>query len=286
VAAGCSRGERALYVSFDEAASQITRNLKSVGIDLQPHCANGLLHMYSIRTEARSSEEHFLELKALIRKWQPKNIVLDPISALIKTGGHVSAVHASLRLLDFARAQGITVVCTSLVSSENAFSETTSMQISTIADTWIHLAYMIRGGERNRTLTVVKSRGMAHSNQVRELVLSKDGITLTDVYTAGGEVLLGTARWEHEARMREEAIRMDAERAQRRKQLEHHQAEIDAQIESLIRERNLRRGELEAFAGAGMAAGSRRASDAQELRRRRRADADGDGTKSHDRRDA
>jgi len=176
VDASCKRGERALYVSFDEAASQITRNLRSIGIELQRHCDSGLLHIHSIRTESRSSEEHFLELKGLIRELKPRAVVLDPISALTKTGGHVSAVHASLRLLDFARAQGITVICTSLVSSEDAFREMTSMQISTIADTWIHLAYMVRGGERNRTLTVVKSRGMAHSNRVHNFEISNYGL--------------------------------------------------------------------------------------------------------------
>jgi circadian clock protein KaiC len=214
-------------------------------------------------------------------KLQPKNVVLDPISALTKTGGHISAVHASLRLLDYARSKGITVICTSLVASEDAFRETTSMQISTIADTWIHLAYMVRNGERNRTLTVVKSRGMAHSNQVRELILGQDGITLTDVYTAGGEVLLGTARWEYEARRRDERIRAEAERAHRRRELEHEQAELDSRIEALLRERNLKRAELETFAGAGTAAGTRRKNDADEIRRLRHADVDtrtdGDG---------
>jgi circadian clock protein KaiC len=270
--AGCRRGEVGLFVSFDEAASQITRNLRSVGIDLQPHCDAGLLHMYSIRTEARSSEEHFIELRGLMKRLQPRNVVLDPISALTKTGGHVSAVHASLRLLDYARSLGITVLCTSLVASEDAFHEATSMEISTIADTWIHLAYMVRNGERNRTLTVVKSRGMGHSNQVRELILGRDGITLSDVYTAGGEVLLGTARWEYEARMRDEAARMDAERQQRRRELEHQQAELDSRIEALLRERNLKRAELESFAGVTTAAGARRQSNAQEIRRLRHAD--------------
>jgi circadian clock protein KaiC len=282
IEAGCKRDERGLFVSFDEAASQITRNLRSVGIDLQPHCDAGRLHMYSIRTEARSAEEHFLELRALIRRIQPQNVVLDPISALIKSGGHTSAVHASLRLLDYARAEGITVLCTSLVASEDASQEATSMQISTIADTWIHLAYMVRSGERNRTLTVVKSRGMAHSNQVRELILSKNGLTLSDVYTAGGEVLLGTARFEYEARMRNEAIRLDAERSRRRRALEHEQAELDSRIEALLRERNLKRAELENFAGAGSAAGARQQSDAEELRRLRYADGDTRKTRDGD----
>ena len=274
IEAGCDRGEKGLFVSFDEAASQIIRNLKSVGIDLEPHVDSGLLDMHSVRTESRSSEEHFIELKEKIRRLGPRNIVVDPISALVKTGGHVSAVHASLRLLDYARANGITVICTSLVSSEDAFAETTSMQVSTIADTWIHLAYLIRGGERNRTLTVVKSRGMAHSNQVRELILSKDGITLTDVYTAGGEVLLGTRRWEHETKLREEQIQREAERAYRRRVLDHEQADLDARIEALVRERALKRAELESFASADVARYSRRASDAKEMRRLRHADED------------
>jgi circadian clock protein KaiC len=166
-------------------------------------------------------------------------------------------------------------LCTSLVASEDAFHESTSMQISTIADTWIHLAYIARNGERNRTLTVVKSRGMSHSNQVRELILTNDGITLADVYTAGGEVLLGTSRWVAEARMRDEAIRLDSERAQRRRELENEQAELDAQIEALLRQRNLKRSELESFAGAGTAAGVRRQNDAEEMRRLRHADIDG-----------
>jgi hypothetical protein len=146
----------------------------------------------------RKRSAKLVDIRNRIRDHQPLALVLDPISALAKTGGVIAAVHASLRVLDLAKSLGITVLCTSLVASDDAIAETTSTQISTIADTWIHLAYLVRNGERNRTLTVVKSRGTAHSNQVRELLLSKNGITLTDVYTAGGEVLLGTARWEYE----------------------------------------------------------------------------------------
>lgn len=230
--AACQRGERALYVSFDEAGSQIVRNLRSVGIDLEPYRDSGLLDIYSVRTESRSSEDHLISLKRRIQELQPRNMVVDPISALAKAGGHVAAVHASLRLLDFARALGITTVCTSLVASEAA-EETTATQISTIADTWIHLAYLVHGGERNRTLTIVKSRGMKHSNQVRELLLSDDGLTLADVYTAGGMVLVGTARWEHEARVRQEATAEDLERARRRQIAEQARARIRAQIDAL-----------------------------------------------------
>ena len=253
VSAACERGERALYVSFDEASAQIVRNLKSVGLDLQPHVDAGLLDMMSVRTESRSAEEHFMAVRERIRQCQPRSLVIDPISALNKTGGSVAAVHGSLRLLDFARANEITVLCTSLVASENAFAEMTETQISTIADTWIHLSYLVHSGERNRTLTIVKSRGMAHSNQVRELVLSSNGITLADVYADGGEVLVGTARWEHEARLREDEMRRFAELNARR-------AALERELETL-REEQARWSD-------------RRTSDRRDLRRLRHADPD------------
>jgi circadian clock protein KaiC len=194
-----------------------------------------------------------MALRDLIEEVKAERLVIDPISAMAKTGGQIAAVHGSLRLLDLARSKGITVLCTSLVSGEDEFTETTSTQISTIADTWLHLSYLVHAGERNRTLTIVKSRGMAHSNQVRELVLSTDGVTLADVYTSGGEVLVGTARWEHEARMREEEHHRTAERFARRSQLE--------------RELELLNEEEAAYVG-------RRSSDRRDLRRLRRADLD------------
>ncbi|HXG70954.1 MAG TPA: ATPase domain-containing protein [Gemmatimonadaceae bacterium] len=232
-------------MSFDEAGDQIVRNLDSVGLELQKHRDSGLLHMYSIRTEVMSAEAHFIEVKALICELQPTCMVLDPVSALAKTGGQVAAVHASLRLLDYAKAEGITVFCTSLSSEADGLSETTETQISQIADTWIHLAYVARGGERNRALTIVKSRGTKHSNQVREMILSKEGIELTEVYSAGGEVLMGTARWEKEEEVRAEQVRRNAETARARRALEVAEAEVADQIEALKRDLELRRADLD-----------------------------------------
>ena len=244
VAASCERGERALYISFDEAADQIVRNLASVGLHLQAHREAGLLHMRSMRTEVMSAEAHFIRLKALIAEIDPRCMVLDPISALAKTGGHIAAVHASLRILDYAKSRGITVFCTSLISNPDTLTESTETQISTIADTWIHVSYVPSGGERNRALTIVKSRGMKHSNQVREMVLTEHGVTLTDVYTAGGEVLMGTARFEKEAEVHAEGIRLDAVREQKRRELELAEAETAARIAVLQRELEARRAEL------------------------------------------
>lgn len=271
--AACERGERALYISFDEAGSQIVRNLRSVSIDLRPYVDAGLLEMYSTRTEARSSEDHLINLKRVITTFRPQNVVVDPLSALGKTGGHVAAVHASLRLLDFARSLGITTVCTSLVASE-AMDETTTTQISTIADTWIHLAYLVHGGERNRTLTIVKSRGMKHSNQVRELLLSSDGLTLADVFTAGGTVLVGTARWEHEMEVRQARARARAERVVRRKAVEHSEARLRAQIAALEAELAAHHAEAELLSQQEREEQLRRGSEHAELLRLRHADPD------------
>ena len=146
--------------------------------------------------------------------------------------------------MDFAKSRGITTICTSLVASDHPESESTATQISTIADTWIHLAYLVKGGERNRTLTVVKSRGTKHSSQVRELLLSDDGVSLADVYSAGGEVLVGTARWERELEDQEAERRQTADPRRKRAQLELAEAEVAARIAALQRELEAHRIEL------------------------------------------
>ena len=272
VAAACARGERGLYVSFDEAADQIIRNLRSVCIDLAAHVEEGRLQMYSVRTQSRGAEQHLLDLQRQLRAFRPAVLILDPISALAKSGAHVAALHASLRLLDYAKALGITVLCTSLIAGDVGDDEATTMEISTIADTWIHLTYVVRGGERNRTLTIVKSRGTSHSNQVRELLLRDDSIRLADVYTAGGEVLVGTARWEREAELREAERRRVAEAARHRRQAEQEETEIAARIAALQHELETRRAERQQFDLEEMEHLDQRAMRHGELARLRRAD--------------
>jgi circadian clock protein KaiC len=273
-AGAAARGERVLYLSFDESVPQIVRNLRSVGIDIAPWLDAGVLQATSLRTESRSADEHLLDLRGRMRQFAPRHLILDPISALTKTGGQLAASHASLRLLDYARSLGVTVVCTSLTFAEDAQTEVTSTQISTIADTWIHLAYVVQGGERNRTLTIVKSRGTKHSNQVRELVLGDHGVTLTDVYTAGGAVLVGTARYEREAQAAEEQERRQLETAHRRAIMELAEAEIDARIAVLERERAARRANAELQGTEFDHWVQQRTDRVAELRRRRGGDAD------------
>jgi circadian clock protein KaiC len=171
-------------------------------------------------------------LDRMIREFDPATLIVDPVSALMKSGGHLAAGDTSIRLLDLARARGITVLCTSLVSASTGLETGTEMHISTIADTWIHLAYAVQGGERNRSLSIVKSRGMAHSNQVREFVLSDHGASLSDVYVEGGEVLMGTARAEREIEARAEEQKVARTIERRRTEVQAQLANLRTQLEA------------------------------------------------------
>ncbi|HEX7705504.1 MAG TPA: circadian clock protein KaiC [Thermoanaerobaculia bacterium] len=198
--AACRRGERTVFVSFDSDGTEVVRNLTSVGIRLNRFIRNGLLRMVSARTITGSAETLMVRIKAIARDQQARCLIIDPISTLSKAGNELTAHGVAERLIDWTKADGITLVCTSLLDEmASQANGGTPLQISTLADTWIHLNYLVQAGERNRGMSIVKSRGTAHSNQVRELILSDTGVTLADIYTAGGEVLMGTLRWEKES---------------------------------------------------------------------------------------
>lgn len=242
--AACRRGEKTLYVSFDESAPEIVRNLSSVGIRLGPHVESGVLRIYSAGTEAKSAEEHLMRIKSLIREQKPRCLVIDPLTAMVKAGGRIPALGMAKELLYSAKADAITIILTSLVEGAEPMLETSGIAISTISDTWIFLSFLAQGGERNRALTIVKSRGTKHSNQVRELILSDQGVTLTDVYTAGGEVLMGSLRW---GKMRMEAFEKERTRVadeRKRIELELAEAETLARLEVLKRQLEAQRTEL------------------------------------------
>ena len=161
-------------------------------------------------------------------------MVVDPVSTLSKSGNELTAHSVAERLIDWSKAEGITLVCTSLLDEMSSQSEAGSpLQITTLADTWIHLNYLVQAGERNRGMSIIKSRGTAHSNQVRELILSDAGITVTDTYTAGGEVLMGTMRWEKESAERHANEVAAVAATLRSVKLEAEEAELEARVKSL-----------------------------------------------------
>lgn len=254
----CARGDRTLFVSFDSDGTEVIRNLQSVGIRLGQYVKSGLLRMISARTITGSAETLLVRIKALAKEHGARCLVIDPVSTLSKSGNELTAHGVAERLIDWTKSDSITLVCTSLLDEMSAeIDGGTPLQISTLADTWIHLNYLVQAGERNRGMSIIKSRGTAHSNQVRELILSDEGVTLADIYTAGGEVLMGTMRWEKESaeRLAEEVaevedklslVRLDAEEAVLEVRAKSLQTELLAkQVEKtlLTRTRESREGE-------------------------------------------
>lgn len=157
---------------------------------------------------------------------------------MVELRGDLTAPGVADRLIDWAKADGVTLVCTSLLDEiPGRAPGGARLQVSTLADTWIHLSYVVQAGERNRGLSIIKSRGTAHSNQVRELVLSDEGVTLADTSSAGGEVLMGTMRWEKERAERFAKESAEATGALKRVQLDAEEAEIEVRLKSLQVER-------------------------------------------------
>jgi circadian clock protein KaiC len=236
VDACCARGERCLYFSFEESANQLLRNMQSVGIDLGGYQDSGLLKIESARPSLYGLEVHLARMHREIKTFQPHAVVIDPISAF---RGPESEVHATLlRLVDLLKSRGITAIFCSLADVA-VRSPGLEREISSLMDTWISLTNIEADGEHNRLLFVLKSRGMGHSNQVREYQIGHDGINLLQPYIGPNGVLTGTARLRQEAfEQRAEDARIEAvERRKRevikkRAELERQIAAMQAQLET------------------------------------------------------
>ena len=232
--AACRRGERTMFVSFDSDGTEVVRNLASVGIQLDRHLKSGLLRIMSARTITGSAEMCLVRIKAFALAHKARCLVIDPVSALSKSGNELTAHGVAERLIDWSKADRITLVCTSLLNEISGQAEgDTSLHISSLADTWIHLNYLVQAGERNRGMSIIKSRGTAHSNQVRELILSNSGVTLADIFTAGGEVLMGTMRWEKESAERVANEVAEVAGKLKRVTLDTQQAELEVRLKAV-----------------------------------------------------
>jgi circadian clock protein KaiC len=231
VAAGCGRGERALFVGFDEPVEQVFLDLHSVGLGLDRFSEAGLLAAASFNAGAASADEHYFAILRLIERHQPRLLVIDPISALVKAGGRRAAEIVTERLVNFVKARGITALFTAVSDSDLGELESSSSRVSTVADNWLHVSFAVQRGERNRTLTVIKARGTGHSNQMRELILSDAGLDLKDVYYAQGDVLLGTARLEKEHEEAADARARAAEAGSAFNALDRRCRVLEAQVE-------------------------------------------------------
>jgi circadian clock protein KaiC len=240
----CLDGNRCLFFAFEESPQQIIRNMSSIGMDLQGHVDSGLLKFYASRPTLYGLEMHLVAIHKAIRKFKPQVVVLDPITNLI-TIGSVSEVKAMLvRLIDFLQEEQITVMFTALTLN-NIVNEQTDEGVSSLVDAWILIKDIEMNGERNKGLYVMKSRGMRHSNQVREFVISEDGIDLLDVYLGPEGILTGSAREAHKLEettgkvLHSSALdRKDRELQRKRKVLEGKIDSLKSEFESTEEELN------------------------------------------------
>ncbi|MFB2893902.1 circadian clock protein KaiC [Aerosakkonemataceae cyanobacterium BLCC-F50] len=230
--ATCLRGEPCLYLAFEEAPQQILRNMLSVGLDLNPFVEKGLLKFQAVRPTAFGLEMHLIQINNLINEFQPTVVIVDPMSNLVLGGNLLQSKAFFMRLIDTLKSQQITVMLTNLVTGSSSL-EHTEIGISSLMDTWLELRVNESSGERNRVLYVLKSRGMEHSNQVREFVLTSQGIELKDVYLGQGTVLTGTARNVQEAKEKAASLVRQQEFERKRRELERKQVLVRSQIEAL-----------------------------------------------------
>jgi circadian clock protein KaiC len=227
----CERGERCLYFAFEESPDQIIRNMRSAGIDLQKHVKSGLLMFESARPSLYGLERHLTRMYREIVEFEPKAVVVDPISAF---RGVQSEIHGTLlRLADICKERGITAFFTSLSLASDHANEA-DRGVSSLMDTWISLTDVEASGERNRILSVLKARGMSHSNQMREYLLTEKGIKLIEPYVGPEGVLTGAARQAQEARERSEAIVRQQATNRRSRELARRRASIERQIAELV----------------------------------------------------
>ncbi len=269
--ATCRRGVRCLYYSFEESPDQIIRNMNSVGIDLESCIKGGLLRFHTDRPSLHGLEMHLLTMYKEIEEFQPESVVVDPISNLITVGTPLETRSTLTRLIDFLKSSQTTSLFTSLTAAgENL--ESTEVGISSLMDTWILLRDIEIGGERNRGLYVLKSRGMAHSNQIREFIVTDKGIQLLDVYTGPGGVLTGSARLAQEAKEKARALSRQQEIELNRREIERRRQGLESQIAALRARFEAEKERLETISARERTSEEQLAEERNTMARKRKAD--------------
>ena len=233
--AACQRGERCLYVAFEESPAQIIRNMRSLGLDLEPFVRKGLLRFHATRATLYGLETHLATIHKIVREFEPKVLVFDPANSLGFRSSRADASAMLTRLIDFLKMQQVTAMLTTMTSAETGL-ENSDADISSLVDTWLLLRDIELSGERNRAMYVLKSRGMAHSNQLREFLLTSHGIELKDVYLGAEGVLTGSARVAQEAREQAVAVRRQEEIDGKQRELERRREALEARITALRKE--------------------------------------------------
>ena len=228
VDAACRRGERGLYFAFEESQNQILRNMKSIGLNLEPWVKKGLLQFHASRPSLCGLEMHLLTIYEAVKKFKPQVVVMDPVTNLVSVGTEIEVRSMLTRLIDFFKTEQVTAFFPSLTTSGD--SSQSEIAIASLMDVWILLRNIESGGERNRGIYILKARGMEHSNQIREVILSRHGIGLVDVYAGPATVLTGSARIDREGREKAEGDRRKVEMGRRQREIERERGVIDAKV--------------------------------------------------------
>ena len=234
--AACRRNEKCLFFIFEESESQLMRNMRSIGIDLEPWVKKGLLKCHAVRPTAYSLEMHLSIMLKLIGEFKPRVVAVDPISNLYPIGDDIQVRSMLMRLIDFAKSLQITGLFTNLSNDANSGTytfEPTEMHVSSLMDAWLILKNVEGNGERNRAFSIIKARGMAHSNQLREFVLSDKGIQLLDVYKGSEGVFFGSARMAQESGEIDERLRKNEEIERKKREIESKRKLMEIEIEIL-----------------------------------------------------
>ncbi|RZI54861.1 MAG: circadian clock protein KaiC [Pseudomonas sp.] len=246
VNAACARGERALLFVYEESPSQLLRNMKSIGLDLEKWINSGLLKIEATRPTLHGLEQHLVQVYDLVTTFDPAVVAMDPISNLAARPEDAGLKNTLMRMIDFLKTRGVTAMFTSLTADGGqAPMAASEIGVSSLMDSWLLLANVAFNGERTRTLQVLKSRGMHHSNQVREFLLSDHGIELVDVYMFGDQVLTGSARTAHVEQVVAAGDLRSRDHERKRRDLANRRTALDAQIAALNAEALERAGEVE-----------------------------------------
>lgn len=240
----CDRGEKCIYFAFEESPSQIVRNMRSIGLDLQPCIDSGQLTIHSTRPMHYGLEMHLAIMQRMIKRSGVTAVIIDPVSNFEALGSLRDVNAMLIRLVDFLKAEGITGIFVSLNSGGSA-TESTEVGMSSLMDTWLLLRDLEVNGERNRGMYVLKSRGTAHSNQIREFILDRTGVHLREVYLGPEGVMTGSARTAQEQRARAEELAVQQEISRRRAIAERRRLTLEAQIAALQGEMETDRLDLE-----------------------------------------
>jgi circadian clock protein KaiC len=285
VDAACRRGERCLYFSFEESQGQLVRNMRSIGLNLELWTKKKLLQFHSSRATFYGLEMHLAIIHKIVQEFQPRVVVLDPVGSLIQAGNRRDAHTMMIRLIDFLKQRQVTAFLTNLTSGGEAL-EKTDVEISSIVDTWLFMRDIELDGERNRALYVLKSRGMAHSNQLREFLLTPKGVDLLDVYVGPEGVLTGSSRLSQEAREKADALsrRQDAERKDRDR-IRKREA-LEARIAALRKEFAVEEAEAETSTLEDVSREEMIAENREVMSRSRQADLVRDGVNGKQRKGA